>query len=394
MAGITPHGIRYPDGASKAKNLGPELEQMANDIDYYIGSYLRPDGPIRQIVIDIAEAIVPGMVEDYLEDANAVRAYPKENLPYTSLSAIPLQWVTQNFRTPYRETYSSDYRGHWVNGVTRQGRAVIEDQAGKIAESQIPDTIARKSDIPTDPAPGPIDVNVSRHISPLLPIFAARVRAARTAGTPVSVVTTGSSTTMRTNPGYVDTLRQYIQEVWPLVDQPAMQSSREAIFTSPSSPGIHFLNAGDGGTGVGNYLTDEECDRIAALNPAMVTHMIGANNYTGQTDPTHVETTLRARLAYLDAVIPGPCQHVLIQQYAKVDFIPPTYPIDVYRDIMSDLAAEADNRVFVDLSKPFELVGVYAGGPDPLDLISPDGTHANPAGYYYIADALAAHFTV
>ena len=34
MGGVTPHGIRYPDGASKAKNLGPELKTMAEDIDW------------------------------------------------------------------------------------------------------------------------------------------------------------------------------------------------------------------------------------------------------------------------------------------------------------------------------------------------------------------------
>ncbi|MDJ1115349.1 hypothetical protein [Microbacterium dauci] len=36
MTGTTPNGIRYPDGASKAKNLGAELQQMAEDIDEFI----------------------------------------------------------------------------------------------------------------------------------------------------------------------------------------------------------------------------------------------------------------------------------------------------------------------------------------------------------------------
>lgn len=36
MSGVTPRGIRYPDGASKAKNLGPELQQMAEDIDDFL----------------------------------------------------------------------------------------------------------------------------------------------------------------------------------------------------------------------------------------------------------------------------------------------------------------------------------------------------------------------
>ncbi len=36
MSGITNGGIRYPDGATKAKNLGPELKTMAEDLDKYV----------------------------------------------------------------------------------------------------------------------------------------------------------------------------------------------------------------------------------------------------------------------------------------------------------------------------------------------------------------------
>lgn len=382
-SGLSSLTLRVTNLEGRITDLEDNLEDLVRDI---AADVIASDPTI----IDAAENAVDAAVADL----NIVQAYPKEDLPFTSLASVPMQWVTQNFRTPYQETYSSEYHGHWVNGVTRQGRAVFEGQNGKIAEEQIPDTIARLSDIPDVPDPGPVDVNVSRFVSSFLPIFAARVATARTAGEPVVVVTTGSSTTMRDNPGYVTSLMEAVQEVWQVSPQPELQASRDAIFTAPTTPGIHFLNAGDGGTGVGNYLTDEECDRIAALNPAMVTHMIGANNYTGQTPPTQVENTLRSRLAYLDSVIPGPCQHVIIQQHAKVDFIPPEYPQSDYTAVLETLASEEPWRVFVDLSKAFELVGVYAGGPDPLDLISTDGTHANPSGYYFIADALASIFTV
>ncbi|MGO2091376.1 MAG: sialate O-acetylesterase [Microbacterium gubbeenense] len=69
MGGVTPHGIRYPDGASKAKNLGPELKLMAEDIDWYIGSYLTPTGPIRQIIIGVAEEVIPPLVAPAVNEA-------------------------------------------------------------------------------------------------------------------------------------------------------------------------------------------------------------------------------------------------------------------------------------------------------------------------------------
>ncbi|WP_311878684.1 hypothetical protein [Microbacterium forte] len=72
MAGVTPNNIRYPDGASKAKNLGPELQQMAEDIDRFIDEQLDPTGPLKDVVEDIVEDFVPGAVEDAL-DATVIR---------------------------------------------------------------------------------------------------------------------------------------------------------------------------------------------------------------------------------------------------------------------------------------------------------------------------------
>jgi len=61
MSGVTPNGIRYPDGASKAKNLGPELQQMAEDIDRFIDEQIAGEAPEFQrqaraaVVLAIAE---------------------------------------------------------------------------------------------------------------------------------------------------------------------------------------------------------------------------------------------------------------------------------------------------------------------------------------------------
>lgn len=52
MSGTTAHGIRHPDGSTKAKNLGPELERMADDIDALMfeqfGEHLDP--LVREVV--------------------------------------------------------------------------------------------------------------------------------------------------------------------------------------------------------------------------------------------------------------------------------------------------------------------------------------------------------
>lgn len=40
MTGVTTNGIRYPDGASAAKNLGSELQTMAEDVDRFVDQQL------------------------------------------------------------------------------------------------------------------------------------------------------------------------------------------------------------------------------------------------------------------------------------------------------------------------------------------------------------------
>lgn len=63
MTGVTPHGIRYPDGASRAKNLGPELQQMAEDIDRYLDEQIDGANPaFQQIIRDLASILVANAI--------------------------------------------------------------------------------------------------------------------------------------------------------------------------------------------------------------------------------------------------------------------------------------------------------------------------------------------
>lgn len=74
MSGITPHGIRYPDGASKVKDFGPEMKILAEDLDDLVWNgtgaiaeeIVRQEVEVQlsesQTVIDAAEAAVDNAV--------------------------------------------------------------------------------------------------------------------------------------------------------------------------------------------------------------------------------------------------------------------------------------------------------------------------------------------
>ena len=345
-------------------------------------------------IIAAAEAAADEAVDSAIADANLLRAYPEDEPGYTTVADVPMSWVYRVLNTPYSDTYSNIYDGEWEGETRRRGNLPVLTQSGVISEAQIPSSIARLSDIPDvpdvpdpDPTPPPVINGVT--MPPGMPIFEARLAVATNLEEPVAIAYAGSSTTAG-NPGYVSRLTRLFQvRRWNDAAVTQTQWSPEAQFTERTAPGIHGYSAGQNGARAHDYLTDAECDRIAALRPAMILHMIGANDYTNQTDPAVYEATLRARLAYFDSAIEAPCQHVLVHAYAKPSFTPANYP---HLEYLAALQAIADDRldtICIDLGTEYAAVGVAQGGNDPLSLVSADGTHQTPEGNRFMNSRLA-----
>lgn len=394
MAGVTPNGIHYPDGASKAKNLGPELERMANDIDTYIGSYLIPTGPIRQIIIGVAEEIVPPIVQRELDEANVVRAYPEDPILRTTRSTVPMSWVAKTLLDPYDDTYADVYHGTWGNPVEVYGELPTLSSRGKLQASQIPDVFARTSDVDSRIAEVvaqiPETFQTERHISADLPIFAARLAASRQAGEPCAGVILGSSTSAEW-PGYLQGLAPIIQSAYPVADPSTVQRSTSADFTPRTEPGFHLYSAAQGSTRSDTYLTDVEAQKIAALDPAFVLHMV-VNDYTDQTDPAVYGANVLDRIEYLDTLLTKPTQHMLVFPYARMAFDAHTHHWDEYGAALEQIAGTRTDTVFVNLNDAYVAIGVTSTGADPLGFIR-DTLHQTPAGYRFMVGLFADVFT-
>lgn len=384
MGGVTPHGIRYPDGASKAKNLGPELKTMAEDIgDVFTDT--TSNGPWREIVEGIAE----DAVDDVLADINVVRAYPETPAAQTTLAQVPMQWTYKTLNAPVPANVTQNVEGSWVGATRRRGEVPVLDEARRLQDSQIPTSIARLSDIP-DASDVQQQSLPDRVLSMDLPIFSARLATAKTTEEPCAVVFTGSSTTYYVNPGFVVPLAQMIQETWRQNEYTAVHRSNTASFTERTTPGVHVYNAGQSGATANSYLNDEESDRIAALNPAVINHMVGSNDWKHGVSTADYQARLVNRLDYLDSVVSKPCQHVLVHQYERRDNIPGSVTWAQYLDVLNDIAATRSNVVVLDLSAPYRAAG--APTPDPLDLISSDNIHQTAQGYNFMVALYAAFY--
>lgn len=354
-----------------------------------------PQGPSGGIDPDdpVMAASVQAAVNARLQAENIMRAYPEEPLLYTGFDAIPMRWTYKVLDAPVPELVTETVEGTWTGENQRRGDVLVLDESGKINADRIPGSIARMGDIPDVSEIEEIVSGMRQtelRVRPELPVFAARLAAARTRGEPLAIGI-GSSSTFARNPGPGARLLEMVQSAWLVPSQSAMQWSSTATFTPIIRPGIHAYNAGVGGTRSSDYMPVEKRDKFIALGIAVMFHIVGANDYTDQVDPAVYRANIEAVIDDIDARSALPVQHILVHAYARKAFTPSTYPNSAYRDALQAIAAARDNVGFIDYSHNFEVLGVP--GDDPLDLVGPDNIHPTDDGNELIATTVA-HGTV
>lgn len=215
---------------------------------------------------------------------------------------------------------------------------------------------------------------------------------------PCRLVFVGSSTTAGNNATapanrYVNLLMGMIQAAYPsgLGTEASVLASASADFgTLSSALGVHGYNGGEGGTTSATYLTAAERTKIAALDPRMVQHMVGSNDFRNGVPVATYKANVLAAITDLKSKIAGPCVHVLVQPYQRFDsaaLAAAVAPWSDYGKALADIAAADPNNVaYIDLSAAYAVVGIP--GADPLDLIDTDGVHQTDAGHALMADLL------
>lgn len=348
-----------------------------------------PAGPVNPndpVLVQAANNAVAAKVAE----VGLVSAIPTRSYTSSSRTTLPLSWADKQLRSTYPSTYPETYVGEWVTGdLFGKPVALVDPVSNTLPESLIPSGIPRMADL--DKVGQSLASVAETRVREDLPIFGARVAVAASLSQPVAVVLTGSSTTAA-NPGYTTRLTKLTQAAYPVASQTAPQWSTSATFTKRDTAGIHVYNAGEGSTVSADYLTDAECDRIAALTPGLIVHIVGSNDFRNRVHPAQYETNMRSRLMALDSRLTAPCQHMLVHSYERFDSISPVATWSQYGAALERVAVGRSDTVFVDLSGRFAAVGVPSS--DPLGLIGPDHVHQTAQGYRFMADLLSQHITV
>jgi lysophospholipase L1-like esterase len=232
----------------------------------------------------------------------------------------------------------------------------------------------------------------------------------RLTSSPVTIVWLGSSSTAGNNASaaenrYVNKTMAFIRAAYPLPSgshPTGVQTLAQAVSSAPSGAGIFGVNAGISGSRSGNqngatpYISSTTRNQIAALNPRVLVHMIGANDYGNGVPVATYKSNLQNEIAALDAAIGVQHVHVLIHTYPRFDSAALTNRVAPWADYLTalkEIAAAATNVVVTDNSDDWARQGVTgAAGADPWDYIDTDEIHMNDQGHDFMADILRTSF--
>lgn len=122
MTGVTPHGIRYPDGSTRAKNLGPELQQMAEDIDQFIDEQIDAESEVFQGLASAAVSLAAPPAVSAALDAAAPRVPRVEEHP-----GLAAAWRDRTWRVSARITSDGQFHSSGAGGGSDVRRVAFFD---------------------------------------------------------------------------------------------------------------------------------------------------------------------------------------------------------------------------------------------------------------------------
>lgn len=154
----------------------------------------------------------------------------------------------------------------------------------------------------------------------------------------------------------------------------------EGVTARPAT-GIHAYSGAVGGTTSNNYLDAAKMAAITALQPDLVTHMVGSNDYGSGIALTTYKSRLRNWLDQLTAATPNTV-HLLIHQQPRNDIQTPAYAWSEYGKAMAEVADLYENAAFFDASVYFPRAGMPGH-------IMTEAVHMNAQGHKILADAVA-----
>lgn len=167
-----------------------------------------------------------------------------------------------------------------------------------------------------------------------------------------------------------------------------VQKKLADVSASQLTSGLNLVNAGVGSTTSDTYLGSGRASSISNLNPDIMVHGVGTNDwYHGRTPMQYADD--------LDAAISSvtsnrPLTHIIVHQHEITTVQNPEYSWNEFRDAAKSVAeVSPEDRMFIDLAEPMRSLGVGVGLDNRYSLLDSDGVHLTSHGDLLLGILLA-----
>ena len=143
----------------------------------------------------------------------------------------------------------------------------------------------------------------------------------------------------------------------------------------------------------GNYLIATTANRIGLVDPDLVIHVVGSNDYARRVPLTTFKANLRARLREVFAVHEA-CNQLLVHSAGRGGILSPLHSWDSYGTALLEVASEpefASSVSYLDVDAEMKLRGVPLSNSN---LIDPNLTHLNGRGNRVVADIFCRYLGI
>lgn len=158
-----------------------------------------------------------------------------------------------------------------------------------------------------------------------------------------------------------------------------------------SLPGLHVYNGGISGAYSNSYVPQATRDEITLIQPKVVFHMIGVNDYGLGVLKADFKNFLNTSIAQVNAACTTPPIHVLVDQFAAPSKQNPVSPWSAFAEAMREISiANLTTVGYISIESAFNVAQATGwGAPDPYDLIHTDNLHPSNEGHALIAQQVA-----
>lgn len=170
--------------------------------------------------------------------------------------------------------------------------------------------------------------------------------------------------------------------------------SLDAVSTPVTSGPMRWWTGSQGNTTSANYFPTARRTALANVNPNLVIHMVGENDYFYKTTIANYKANLENAMQFVESQSANVI-NVLVHSHGRYDVTDPVASWDQYGAAMKEVAdALPGRRYFINTMDYFYPLGTMSDNLGGIIMGGTDNVHPNDSGHHYLAKIIGSHLGI